>query len=175
MTASTPPARGAHASEEIELRLATTDAALRRLARVLAETGATVSAPRIERLHSVYFDTPDLALRESGAALRLRRVDGEAALTQTLKCAAADSPFRREYEGAVASWRPDLALARRLGWRGGAKIAAREAELRPVFATRVARTVRRVEFAGALVEVAVDRGTLEVERGAPARGSAANR
>jgi inorganic triphosphatase YgiF len=154
--------------EEVELRLATTDAALRRLAASAALAPVRIAGPRRQQLLSVYFDTPALALRAAGTAARLRRAGDDPTWIQTLKTQARDSPFRDEYEGAVAGARPDLALARRQGWKGAPVLIGRDAELRPIFSTHVARTTRTLTFAdGTVAELAVDRGTLRA--GARAR------
>ncbi|HEX6136242.1 MAG TPA: CYTH and CHAD domain-containing protein [Casimicrobiaceae bacterium] len=147
-------------AQEIELRLATTAAALRRLPRCAALTSLDVSTPATHRLLSVYWDTPDLRLHASGLALRLRRTDN-GAWVQTLKAQTRVPHTRDEFEGPVAGERPDLRLAERLGWRDANPLE--DAVLQPMFRTRVARTLRSVRFGdGTLAEIAIDRGDIAI-------------
>jgi inorganic triphosphatase YgiF len=72
---------------EIELKLALPESAQRAFLRhPLLKTAESKSAAR---LVSIYYDTPDLALRKSGVAVRLRR-QGKAWL-QTVKCAGSSA------------------------------------------------------------------------------------
>ncbi|HZV55281.1 MAG TPA: CHAD domain-containing protein [Rhodocyclaceae bacterium] len=84
-------------ANEIELKLALPEAAQRAFLRHPLLKNAT--AKHAAQLVSIYYDTPDLALRKSGVALRLRR-QGRTWL-QTVKCAgscAAGLSTRPEWE-----------------------------------------------------------------------------
>ena len=138
---------------EIELKLRVRPEDLRRLS----------AAPPLARargvtrtLESVYFDTPDLQLRRSGAVLRVRR-DGKRYI-QTLKADGVGAALqnREETETPVRGVRPDLERLRR---RFPALAAD---ELRPIFVSRVRRTVRRVNG----IEVAFDTGEIRTPEGA---------
>lgn len=148
-------------AQEIELRLVTTAAELKRLPGCLALAPLTVSPAGTRRLLSVYWDTPDLQLYASRLALRLRRTDG-GDWVQTLKAETQDPDTRDEFEGCVNGERPDLRLAERLGWRR-TKPVVDDTALRPLFRTRVVRTVRTVGFGdGTIVELATDRGEISI-------------
>ena len=154
---------GDRTTREIELRLATTDAAYRLLPACAALASLDVSSARTRELQSVYWDTPALALRDARIALRLRRTDGGAWL-QTLKADRQDPHARDEFEGDARGDRPDFALAERLGWRAPASFGVRQDALRPIFHTRVVRTTRAVTFDdGSVAELALDRGELFVD------------
>ncbi len=120
------------------------------------------------RLHAIYYDTTDRLLQRHGMALGLRR-SGRRWL-QTLKC--ADTAAR----GGLSA-RPEWESPAKL-LRGQPRIdfvALREtplfalldqqrASLRAVFHVRVERTLWNVNFRKSLIEVAMDRGRIEVER-----------
>jgi inorganic triphosphatase YgiF len=141
------------AASEVELKLRVRPEDLSRLA-----TAPVLARSRAESrtLETVYFDTPDLRLRHAGAVLRVRR-DGRSYL-QTLKSAGAGAALQRreEAEAPVAGAQPDLArLKRRFP-------TLKPDELRPIFVSRVRRTVRRVNG----VEIAVDDGEIRTASGA---------
>lgn len=155
-------------AEETELRLATSASAAAKLWRSAALGSFDGSIPRARKLTSVYWDTPDFQLRDSGLALRVRRTDAGGWI-QTLKTASREVDTRREYEGPLDGMQPDLQVARRLGWRGDASVLAIEQKLRPIFSTRIVRTARDVRFDdGTVAEVALDRGAITLERRRPA-------
>ena len=148
-------------TQEIELRLVTSSAALRRVPRCAALGSLDVYAVATRRLLSVYWDTADLRFHVARLALRLRRTDG-GAWVQTLKSETREPHTRDEFEGPVAGARPDLRVAEHLGWRD-AKLFAADAVLQPVFRTRVVRTLRHVGFGdGSVAELAIDRGDLSI-------------
>lgn len=141
------------AGTEIELKLRVRPEDLRRLS---AAPALALSRPTTRTLESVYFDTPDLQLRRSGTVLRVRR-DGKRYL-QTLKADGGGTALqnREESETPIKGARPDLARLRR---RFPALAAE---ELRPIFVSRVRRTVRRVNG----IEVAFDTGEIRTPEGA---------
>jgi triphosphatase len=151
--------------QEVELRLATTDEAARKLRKSTALASLAVSSWKSRRLVSVYWDTPDFHLRGAQLALRLRCTDG-GGWVQTLKAETQDPETREEYEASITGTRPDLELAHRLGWRRDASLLALKDELQPMFCTRVVRTVRTLRFDdGTVAELSLDRGELSVESG----------
>jgi triphosphatase len=143
---------------EIELKLAVPPAACEAVRRRLEAYGA---GPAVKH-SSVYFDTVDLRLGSQRCALRVRRIGegAQARWVQTFK--SGDEPGalsrRREWESVVSGPRPqikalaDSPLPQLLG--------VRSTRLVPVFRTRFERTVRQVRFQGALIEVALDEGSL---------------
>jgi triphosphatase len=138
---------------EIELKLRVRPEDLRRLsaAPVLA-----ASRPRTQVLESVYFDTPDLKLHRAGTVLRVRRNGRK--FIQSVKSSGNGAVLheREEIETPVPEQKPDLAGLRQ-------RFPALEAdELRPIFTSRIRRTVRRI----AGVEVAFDNGEITTPSGA---------
>jgi inorganic triphosphatase YgiF len=111
-----------------------------------------------QRLVSTYFDTPDCALQQSGAVLRVREQDGRFVQTVKTEGPAGSSPLARgEWEDKIAENRPDL-QAPESGSRIPAEIAG---ELRPVFVSEVDRAA--IEIApepGTRIEAAIDQGML---------------
>ncbi len=150
----------AHPPLEVELKLTADPAVLDRLDSHAAL--APLSEPR--SFVSTYYDTPDLALRAQGLALRIRR-DGERRV-QTLKATngAAAGLFRRgEWEAPAGADVPapsgmegsplERLLPDEAAWAG----------LQPVFSVAVERRTSLVERNGALVEIALDQGRVEAD------------
>lgn len=101
---------GSNANEEVELKLLAPAGALEQLreASIIARRACNGGVSR--RLELVYYDTADRNLFSHGMSLRVRR-DGKR-YVQTLKRGSVDGqPFvRGEWETAVDSFAPDLAL-----------------------------------------------------------------
>ncbi len=118
--------------------------------------------PAARRERTIYFDTEDLALRERGFSLRLRRSDD--GWVQTLKHASEASAVvgqRNEWEWPVASEALDTgaldALASRSGELDGAYVRAR-----PQFVTDIRRKAWQLLLEGGTkVEAVLDRGTVK--------------
>lgn len=113
-------------------------------------------------LRSVYFDTPKAGLHAHGMVLRVRE-DGDRRV-QTVKKTLANGFRRGEWETEVDGPGPDLKAAAKtpLGGELGHRKAA---ALRPAFETRVDRITRQVVVDGGVIEVALDRGTIEADGG----------
>lgn len=142
---------------ETELKFqvpAATRAALRRAV-------ATPSAQTL-RLRAQYFDTPDGRLAAAGLALRLRQ-EGRG-WVQTLKGARAGLAQRLEHEVALPAGPEALDLRRHDGTP--AAVALKEAlgpgaaALVVVFQTDVRRSHRVLRSGGAVIEAALDVGTV---------------
>ena len=163
--------------DEIELKLDVTPAA----AAAMEASSLLAATPAHDRVHhAIYFDTPDQALRHAGLSLRIRRVDGRR--IQTLKVAggAAVGLFaRKEWEREIAGDWPIIDESMPLR----TLIAGFDpASLAPAFEVHVARRLRDLHFDDAVIELAIDHGTvvaagriadfceveLELKDGAPA-------
>ncbi len=110
-------------------------------------------------LIATYYDTADLALRKSGAVLRVR-TDGKRSI-MTLKSSPAkgNGLERTEWTAPVQSMEPDLAaLSQFLSPETFAKLE--DAPLGPVFKTEVRRCTRMLDTPLGTVELAVDRGRI---------------
>ena len=168
---------------EIELKLAISASDVPKLARVPLLKSASRGRAITSRVYSIYYDTPELVLREQGVALRLRRIG--ARWLQTLKTAGrveAGLHQREELETPVPAQIVNYAA---LAQSGAADVFADPGlplRLQPVFATDFKRTSRQLEpTAGTEIEFCLDRGAisagaaqvpiseieLELKRGAP--------
>ncbi len=148
---------------ELKLRLPRGAGAVLQRAAVLQS-----ASPRTVQLDATYFDTASGLLRQHGMALRLRRVGHD--WIQTLKAEAAVQgglSTRPEWE-APATLRegvPRIDLSRLRDTPLPALLAQHRAtrKLVPLFRTRFARTLWEVEFKASRIEVALDRGRIEVK------------
>ena len=148
--------------QEIELKLRVAPEDLPRLKELPPLAGARATSKQLE---SVYFDTPDLRLRGRAVTLRVRRSGSR--FLQTVKSApgaAGTALVRSEWEVPVGGPDPDLSAlpAEALAALGPLDAA----EVRPVFASHVKRSVRVIGAGdGTEVEVAVDQGELRTPDG----------
>src|SRR5262245_22445680 len=116
------------------------------------------AAPQVQNLVSIYFDTPGETLRKAGVYLRIRDSGGRK--VQTIKTAiGSGGPFERlEWEREVKGRTPNFSGA----GRTALKLLTPDlrASLRPVFQTRVRRSVYRLGYEGADIELAIDQGEI---------------
>ena len=108
---------------------------------------------------SVYFDTGEQKLRRHGILLRVRRSGHR--YMQTIKATRDFDMFARdEWEWEIADGEPDLSLA-----RGTAldRVLKRKSypRLKPMFETRVRRTVFPMVDERCAIEVTLDQGTID--------------
>lgn len=154
------------ANAEIELKLACEPDALERLRRAAPISEAAQGRSRKQSLETVYYDTPDRALLQRRAALRVRS-QGQS-FTQTLKTEESTGGIRRgEWNVPVGSILPDLAAL--ADTEAAGLLEGTADRLAPLFATRMERTTRQltVETDGAAgdIEIAFDRGSIEAGEG----------
>src|SRR5436305_4055563 len=131
------------ADQEVELKFVCAPDAL---GAVLA--AAPAGNEREAELISVYFDTPDQALRKAGVSLRVRESEGRR--VQTLK--RGEGMAREEFETPIEGLAPDRALGPL------SRLVPDGAPLTPAFNVRVIRRQRTFRYAGARIELALDQG-----------------
>ena len=157
-------------SQEIELKLALPASDPSSLAKQLARTPLLARRkPTRQRLHNVYYDTPEQFLCQERVALRLRRVgsDAEPLWLQTLKMGGhGDSALsqRGEWEVPVPGATLSLDALKATPWSGIDPEGSVFRALAPCFVTAFERTswvVRRRD--GSLVEVSLDIGHIAVD------------
>jgi triphosphatase len=144
---------------ETELKLRVPPASLRQLSsHRLLRSGAP---PVVKRLQTIYFDTPDSALRQQGLTLRVRR-DGECWVQAVKDAGTVRGGLHRrlEVETEVSGPFPDC--SRIIHDRLLEVFASSElrAQLTPVFVTRFNRRSRWIDFEDAVVEASIDRGEI---------------
>src|SRR5262245_27681709 len=108
---------------------------------------------------SVYFDTAKHTLRKHGLMLRVRRTGDRH--VQTIKAVGNAGLFERdEWEAEIAGDQPDLRLARgtALERLTNGKLGRK---LKPLFETRVRRTVYRLADDGWTMALSIDRGKID--------------
>jgi triphosphatase len=142
---------------EIELKFLVSETAFKTMQQS-ARFGAGAARPRVQRLHSVYFDTERGDLRRHRIVLRIRRLRGRNVLTLKWDSAANCGNFERgEIEVSTHSALPDPSL---LGAEVEAEIlrVTEGRPLQPFFATDIRRVVRRIVVGGSEIEAAFDTG-----------------
>ena len=117
------------------------------------------AAPKHPTEMSVYFDTDKQKLRKRGVMLRVRRVGSRH--VQTIKASGNLAPFERdEWETEIAGNEPDLSLAKGTALEPLMTKKLRR-QLRPLFETRVQRTVYPLVDDAHAIELALDRGSID--------------
>src|SRR5271166_3085259 len=144
---------------EIELKLEVPAAGLARLARSsLVRTAGKEPSKRSSTLVSVYYDTDKLKLRNKGLSLRVRRAGRRHVQTIKQDANASAALFtRNEWERDIAGTQPDLDAARDTAL---APLLSRKLRrgLKPVFETRVRRTVIPILRGESEIELTIDEG-----------------
>ena len=143
--------------QEFELKLECDPNKAEDIKRHLA--GALSGNSHTETITSVYFDTDDKKLSDAGVSLRVRSLDGRH--IQTIKTLQPGQLFSRgEWEQEIKGPWPDLAGAKDTALEPLSKQGLAEL-LRPVFESRVQRTVHLVHENGSQIEVALDQGMID--------------
>lgn len=140
---------------ETELKLDLAPSAASQFTRSIARRGH--AKPRSKNIVSVYFDTEDFKLRKAGFTLRLRR-DGRRTL-QTIKQEGPRAALlsRNEWEQPIHGTTPDLDAARGTALK---PILTKEVrrKLKPMFETKVHRTVFPMRDGYTEIELVLDEG-----------------
>jgi len=151
-------------NREFELKLALSEGDFDRLI-----VHPRLSEPQLERsekvLKSIYYDTPDLRLRDLGVTLRVR--DDGKCFIQTVKSGTGvengiSNPI--EVETPVDSPEPDLKLISDKVLRRQLSKAINGSSLERAFETVVTRTSYKLGKGDSLVELALDRGEARAKR-----------
>jgi inorganic triphosphatase YgiF len=147
---------------EIELKLQLSPDSIPFLLRHPLLESLSASNPVTHKVYSIYYDTPDMHLRHSGLAFRLRRAGRQ--WFQTIKgggSAAAGLHQRKESEVQVVKAQPDFTkIVDPSSARLFASTALRE-QLQPLFITDFHRTTRLLRFPdGSEAEFCLDRGKI---------------
>jgi inorganic triphosphatase YgiF len=147
-------------SIEIELKFATTPEHGARLGALPVVRTAMRGRAVTRALHSIYYDTPDFALRKEGCALRLRKTGSR--WVQTVKrpgTAEAGLEQRQEFETSLPAQVLNFAALAASGASAVFNDPETRRALRPVFVTDFKRTSRDLALpSGAVIELAYDRG-----------------
>ncbi|MFH1495464.1 MAG: CHAD domain-containing protein [Pseudomonadota bacterium] len=170
---------------EIELKLLINPADIARFRRHPLLKAHANGRARSRNLLSIYFDTPDLSLRQQRVALRVRRIGSH--WIQTVKGGGgvrAGLHQRGEWEEEVAHDRPDLTKITDPSLLKLFSSAAVRDKLQAVFITEFKRTTWQLQWDnGDALELALDQGAvksgdksapvceieLELKQGNPAR------
>jgi inorganic triphosphatase YgiF len=148
---------------EIELKLTADRRSLPELRQVLRTMSGRSHAAGA-RLQSIYYDTPDFALRRRNMTLRVRRQNRK--LIQTIKSGevnGTDALARHEWEDEIRRPQPDLEAPHAVGKLPAGVVAD---ALRPAFATDVERTTFLLNPTPETeIEAAVDEGEIRTADG----------
>ncbi len=148
---------------EIELKLEVPEQALARLTRNPLLRTIQDGTRRSTSLVSLYYDTDSQKLRKHGLTLRVRRIGRR--YLQTIKRENNTSTFmnRCEWEYDIAAAKPNLALAEDTGLEPilNKKL---QAQLKPLFETRVRRKVYPIQSGGSEIELSIDKGVVAAGR-----------
>jgi len=164
----------ARAGREVELKLEVSARELTSITRHPLVLALAAGVPKRERLRSVYYDTPDLALWRSGLVLRVRAVGRRRIVgVKTRGVVRGGLVVREELEGALASKTSDprrvsrsalLASIGELRLRRAIEKETSGKRLVPRVETRFQRTTLPLRLGGAALELALDDGEVRAGR-----------
>src|ERR1700730_7271197 len=149
---------------ETELKLEVPAHSIARLNSSSLLKRATIASRKPATLVSVYFDTDKLKLRNKGLSLRVRRIGRR--YVQTIKQESGESAglfARNEWERDIGGKRPDLEAARDTALEPLLSKKLRRG-LKPLFETRVRRTVYPIHSGDSEIELTIDKGKVEAGR-----------
>jgi triphosphatase len=151
--------------KELEIKLELAPASVPRLEQIPL-IRAFKARPRRATEVSVYFDTGNQKLHKKGLLLRVRRIGNR--YIQTIKANGNSGLFERdEWEAEIAGRAPDLSLAAGTALEPLVDHNLRR-QLKPLFETRVRRTVYPLADEGRAIALAIDRGMIDTgTRSAP--------
>src|SRR5262249_45630680 len=151
-------------AREVELKLEVPAHSLYRLARNPLLQAARKRWPKPATLVSGYFDTHKLKLHNKGLLLGVRRTGRRH--IQTIKQESGESSAlftRDEWEHQIGGRRPDLDVARDAALGSVFSKKGRHS-LKPIFETRVRRTVYPIQSGDSEIELTIDKGKVEAGR-----------
>jgi inorganic triphosphatase YgiF len=150
------------AQRELEIKLKLPPASVGRVKKTPL-IRALKALPKRATEISVYFDTDKRKLRKNGLMLRVRRIGNH--YLQTIKASADAGLFERgEWESKIADGEPDLTLVRDTALKSIMNSKLRR-QLKPMFETRVHRTVYPIAKRGHVIELAIDQGKIDTGAG----------
>lgn len=142
---------------ETELKLIISPAGERRLEELPAFRPPRASEPKIQRIVTTYFDTPNRDLQRRGLSLRVRRAGGKRIQAVKASSNGGAVKARCEWEWPIAKEEPDLGLAAQTPV---ADALPADRVLEPVVVTDVVRTTRTLQLEGNTIEAALDSGSI---------------
>ncbi|CAH1070343.1 Adenylate cyclase [Candidatus Nitrotoga sp. 1052] len=148
---------------EIELKLLIDSANIPQLLQHPLLKSACKSGPLRQKLHSIYFDTPDLELMRQRIALRLRQAGGH--WIQTVKGSGnveGGLHQRPEWEVPVTGGMPDFDKLSVSPWHSFFTPDIQN-RLIPIFVTDFWRTIWLMELPNGLIELALDAGEIQAK------------
>lgn len=152
-------ARPHEESREVELKFALSAMDAARLPAQPPWDAAGFKATR--RLRSIYFDTPDRALQQSGFSLRIREEDGKRIQTvKTMNRDGSGLAERGEWSSTVRSLKPDLGLKTTSVLQSVLSAANPERSLQAIFTVDVIRHCWEISYGDSRIEIAVDSGNV---------------
>jgi triphosphatase len=147
------------APTECEVKLELPPAAVPQFHKLPLIRGIKAPAKRTFEV-SVYFDTDEQRLRRHGILLRVRRIGRR--YVQTIKATRDSDMFARdEWEWEIADGESDLSLARGTALDRVLKPKSYQ-RLKPMFETRVRRTVFPLAAERYAIDVTLDQGTIDI-------------
>jgi inorganic triphosphatase YgiF len=150
------------AAEEVELKFLGPEDALERARRLPAlRKFARGRRFHTQSLRSIYYDTPDFALRDKGLILRVREEGGR--FVQTIKSARnTNIASRSELNGNVPTVEVSLDVIEQKRTRRAIKAITKKSPLIPLFAVEVRRSqVTLTPRAGVAIEASIDHGIIK--------------
>ncbi len=145
---------------EIELKLRASAAALEQVLQLDWLQALCEAPPLCQRYFSIYYDTPELSLRQQGIALRVRQVGTQ--WMQTIKSRGQEKDglsVRQEWECAITEHHLDFSALDDSTLKTFLQSESTLNRIKPRFVTEFERQTQPLRCTdGTLLELALDRG-----------------
>lgn len=159
-----PDTQWHEACQELEFKFKLSHEEIDAVKRLSFLKHGQTSRRHTRRLKSVYFDTPDFALMHRGVGLRVRHYLGRFYQSVKSMGASQNGLHRRlEWEDKIASETPDFKKLCHSPFCNTFISLTQNVLLQPLFETDVKRTSWTLDWNGALLELALDIGALNIE------------
>lgn len=152
-------------TREIELKLTIPPGHIKAIAQLPILSSLSIAPPKKQKLYSIYYDTPDLSLRNQRCSLRIRRIGKQ--WIQTIKSGGnitAGLHQHNESEIPLNKAQPDLDHLQQTGVITLAQQRKIIRTLKPIFITQFTRDTHTLQTKdGSIIEFCLDHGKITAD------------
>ncbi len=153
-------------TREIELKLTIPSDQIKEIAQLPLLKSLSIAPPKKQKLYSIYYDTPDLLLRNQRCSLRIRRISKQ--WIQTIKSGGnitAGLHQHNESEVTLNKAQPDFIHLQHTGIINPAQYHAVVKALKPIFITQFTRDTHTLKAEdGSIIEFCLDHGKITADQ-----------
>lgn len=152
-------------AKEIELKLAISPRHIKEIKQLPFLNSLSITSPKKQKLYSIYYDTPDLLLRNQRCSLRTRRIGRQ--WIQTIKSGGnitAGLHQHNEFEITLNKAQPDFNHLQHTGVISLTQQRTVIKTLKPIFITQFTRDIYTLQAGdGSIIEFCLDHGEITAD------------